>query len=642
MYTEITDAHPRIQQPPGLGNVTLKPHQLAMIRAMISLEEDEISLQDHGGYTGKTTVGVLGDGVGMGKSYSVLGLIKQKPCIESRTKLSATSGAYTSFLQVHRHGDQIKHLENVNVVVCPHGAVFDQWVQYIDRAGFQAMVISKQVAVDAFQQGFCLALQATFPDQRRCSCNQCDQQQSQHGVKKRKHTETPCFHTAEGTMRLPDIILVSSTCWNKVIQTLSHKNFSVARVFVDEADSINIPAMAPVNTEMLWAVTGSIHNVAFANGVYLDTRGAIPVRRMTDGIRGTGFVRNVFRSIQANGEFQEFIFLRCQEAFARMSFQIPDYREVTHTCRSPFYVDVLSDICSTEVQAMLDANDVQGAIARIGWNSTGGLPLFDAVEQQINRGLSERRLRLQYLLGLPGQVSTDMTNRVAAVRGRISLLENQLERMRERLSETEQLCPVCYEPAGSTGSPKATVLCCNHVFCMTCLHQSCRITGNKCPMCRTTFTGPECCVVESQQQPPSSSQSAVGSISKVDQVLKIIHDNPDARTLIFSSYDATHETINASLGSGERIPRLCGNSNQMRAILSRFESGERKLLWINSANFGSGINLQCADLIIVFHRMSGDLTHQIIGRAQRCGRTSQLVVHQLTYEGETTRYHLGH
>jgi hypothetical protein len=38
------------------------------------------------------------------------------------------------------------------------------------------------------------------------------------------------------------------------------------------------------------------------------------------------------------------------------------------------------------------------------------------------------------------------------------------------------------------------------------------------------------------------------------------------------------------------------------------------------------------------HMMSKDLTDQIIGRAQRHGRTGALTVHQLYHENEQLRY----
>ena len=38
--------------------------------------------------------------------------------------------------------------------------------------------------------------------------------------------------------------------------------------------------------------------------------------------------------------------------------------------------------------------------------------------------------------------------------------------------------------------------------------------------------------------------------------------------------------------------------------------------------------------VIIYHRMSKDLETQIIGRAQRPGRTTSLKVHYLCYENE--------
>ena len=73
-------------------------------------------------------------------------------------------------------------------------------------------------------------------------------------------------------------------------------------------------------------------------------------------------------------------------------------------------------------------------------------------------------------------------------------------------------------------------------------------------------------------------------------------------------------------------------------IIKKFKSNEDNsydILLLNSKYCGSGINLENADIVIIFHRMSIELENQIIGRAQRIGRTNALKVYKLLYENET-------
>jgi SNF2 family DNA or RNA helicase len=55
---------------------------------------------------------------------------------------------------------------------------------------------------------------------------------------------------------------------------------------------------------------------------------------------------------------------------------------------------------------------------------------------------------------------------------------------------------------------------------------------------------------------------------------------------------------------------------------------------LNAKYFGAGLNLQFTDEIIIYHRMSKDLETQVIGRAQRLGRTESLKINYLCYDNE--------
>ena len=58
------------------------------------------------------------------------------------------------------------------------------------------------------------------------------------------------------------------------------------------------------------------------------------------------------------------------------------------------------------------------------------------------------------------------------------------------------------------------------------------------------------------------------------------------------------------------------------------------IVLLNAKYFGAGLNVQCTDEIIIFHRMSTDLEAQVIGRAQRIGRTTPLIINYLCYTNE--------
>ena len=72
-----------------------------------------------------------------------------------------------------------------------------------------------------------------------------------------------------------------------------------------------------------------------------------------------------------------------------------------------------------------------------------------------------------------------------------------------------------------------------------------------------------------------------------------------------------------------------GRSETREKIIKRFKEGDIKVIFLNSRNNGAGINLQeCTD-IILFHAMNHSIETQILGRANRIGRKSELYVHRL-------------
>ena len=72
-----------------------------------------------------------------------------------------------------------------------------------------------------------------------------------------------------------------------------------------------------------------------------------------------------------------------------------------------------------------------------------------------------------------------------------------------------------------------------------------------------------------------------------------------------------------------------GSSKNREKHIDLFKSGKTPVLFLNSNFNGAGLNLTESTDIILCHRMSDSQKTQIIGRANRIGRTQKLTVHQL-------------
>jgi SNF2 family DNA or RNA helicase len=78
-----------------------------------------------------------------------------------------------------------------------------------------------------------------------------------------------------------------------------------------------------------------------------------------------------------------------------------------------------------------------------------------------------------------------------------------------------------------------------------------------------------------------------------------------------------------------------GNIKQIDGILKEFKSNPNmKILLIDDSYFGVGLNIEYATDFIFIHKTEPEIESQLIGRAQRFGRTEKLNIWKLLYPNE--------
>jgi len=87
-------------------------------------------------------------------------------------------------------------------------------------------------------------------------------------------------------------------------------------------------------------------------------------------------------------------------------------------------------------------------------------------------------------------------------------------------------------------------------------------------------------------------------------------------------------------GMSVRSTTVNGSGPRVESILDRFRRGDIDVLMLNATHFGSGLNLQMATDVVLFHRMPEHVSQQIVGRAQRFGRDTHLNVWHLLHGNE--------
>jgi SNF2 family DNA or RNA helicase len=118
-----------------------------------------------------------------------------------------------------------------------------------------------------------------------------------------------------------------------------------------------------------------------------------------------------------------------------------------------------------------------------------------------------------------------------------------------------------------------------------------------------------------------------------------IVNKKDAKILIFADFQQTFDKIKYKL-EHEKINYdiLKGTNKTMENIINNFKNGNTKILMLNATNFGAGLNLQEATDVIIYHRFTKETEEQVIGRAQRLGRTTSLNVYYLIHNNEENSF----
>jgi Helicase conserved C-terminal domain/SNF2-related domain len=614
-------------------------HQQSALAAALRLETaktngltvDAIAGESVGGKL-YTSYGILGDRVGSGKSLTALSLVKMpapSPLYNEyivRGNSILGDGRDVGLLRVKDQttvatGLKLKPL-NTSLFIIPH-ALIGQWEMY--------------VANDT-------TLKCCF-------------------VKKRKDAESP---TLLETIEQYDALFISSTMWNSFRTTHHPRNILWKRVFIDEADSISITTdWDDINGLFYWFISASWLNLVFAGGAYFNVLSAYTppdetppyvierVKKLQNnhylqipGCRHVNIVRRMcgisanHSTVAINAAVSQSarLIVHSSETYIQTSFTMPTTTTRKIICATPTNIRVLDSFISQEMMERLNAGDVTGALESLGMNSYTETDIANAVTASIQKELHNAKVTYEYKKTLEYSTDSLKQKAIEAQEQKIASIESRISAIQERLKRAkEQTCPICY---CDLTSPSVTP-CCQQLFCFPCLCESLKRVAS-CPLCRARIDDIKEIKVlgdnPAQAQPqevPKTNQL----LNKNDSFVKFMKENPTARVLMFSSYDASFTKLEDSLDEANiKHSILNGSQARIAKLLREFKAGKYNVLFLNARNMGAGLNIECASHVMLFHRMSSELENQIIGRANRLGRTASLEVVYLIHENELSAH----
>lgn len=569
---------------PDKIKILLKPHQLKMLNKCLQLEQTKIINNENNNII-KTSIGIIGDKVGSGKSYIILGLICNEyninnnniQMIHHNPLFKIYSDIYSNYIYL-----------NINILIVPHN-IFQQWKLYIDNVDISVEYIKTQNQLNNIK-----------------------------------------FNT--------ELIVVSSTLYNKFTEISNQNKYLFSRVIFDEADSIKIPACKEIKSYFYWFVTSSIKNLLFPTGQYYFVNNEMKYIR---GICHNGFIKNTFVNlyqldIHNNRKNIKYIFLKNSDDLIKKSFTIPD--PVIHyiMCNNPTILNILDNIISDKIQRMIYAGDIVSAIKEIDIQKTNETNLIKLVANDLLNELDNKKIDLESVIKKNYKDINKKQQDIDSINNEINNLEEKINNIKIRLNDNN-IDPITYEEIQN----KIIINCCKQLFDFESISKYISSTNNpKCPMCRTKISKNNLILIDNDININQNNDNNIEKkLDKPDQLDIIFTNNTksNARIIIFSEFNNTYENIlNIMAKHKINFKEMKGNNNVINNIITWYKDDEntKKVLFLNARYYGSGLNLENTTDLIIYHKMDSELETQIIGRAQRCGRTNILNIWKLLYENE--------
>lgn len=629
-FTILNESDEKIQQPEKI-TLELKPHQRTLVNACINLENKSNEYTEFENYDGsvksemKTRLGVICDLVGSGKTLSVLSLIATKNDINNtseifNTEYSNLADKLINFKFTSKLSDiNINYPIPINVIIVPH-TIYKQWANTITNyTTLNYIGVYNKKTFEKFEE----VLDSYYIDN--------------------------------------DILLISSTKYKSVYKLLEQSGYInryFNRFIIDEADSISIAAFKQLKAKFYWFITSTVGNLLYPGGKrvlkHIQTGEIIEYNginyynvsdytlQWVGGLKGHGFLSDVFYSISHLHDCQlKQIFIKNDNNYIKNSYLLPKPKINNIICDIPYVIRIFDGLVPDNVIQSLNAGDIESAIANMNC-STGANEdnVISIITNSFTKDLENKKLEYTMKQQMHYQSESVKQKSLEKIKQSINRLEGIINNIKERINNDSN-CPICMD----TFSNKTVTKCCNNTFCFECI-ATCITNKTKCPMCRANLDKDSIIVINKNVKNKNTEVVLKDKKYNFKKLLEQIFSGSGSnknKVIVFSNYDKTFNDLEQIALD---IPNIKHNKIQGTAVsienkIKNFKITDHtnkdnvNLLFLNSRYCGSGFNLENATHLIMFHVLSKELSLQVIGRAQRPGRTEPLEIYSFRYPNET-------
>jgi SNF2 family DNA or RNA helicase len=449
-----------------------------------------------------------------------------------------------------------------------------------------------------------------------------------------EYSDINLLYTNPSMLYENDIILTTSLYYDVFASTVKTMGLNVRRVFFDEADTIKNTLAHPMPCGMTWFISASI-------------------KRVFDPKTNTaqiGTYKLHLNQLLANECY-------CLAEFVDSNIVLAKPNVELFKCRD-FYIDnILSAILEREQLSYINGHDysyiralcgnatikeTKDIVEHLYKNSTR--ILNDLVDQ-----IKEIEKKLKYCM--PDEKAKYQEAKDKLVNQKIGY-ESTTNRIKSLASEYE-LCIKCFKKLKSKENINNSTfkldyyeLECKTMICNQCykkeIDAELSINDNadikkikiKCLGCKNSH------LVETLKFHTEDNVFNKGedleNMNKIVILEKILEISND-KIIIYSQFRGVSNYIKSIITTYNwgYLQLDGGNIKDLDNILDQFRNDPKvKILLIDDTSFGVGLNIEYATDIIFFNYIEPNVKEQLIGRAQRLGRTCRLNIWELLYNNE--------
>jgi hypothetical protein len=310
-------------------------------------------------------------------------------------------------------------------------------------------------------------------------------------------------------------------------------------------------------------------------------------------------------------------------------------------CKNSRILSVLSNVVTEEVLEMISADDVNGAMNRLGVEKVGYDSIISIVSKDLLMKKEKELSDINYLNNTVWKNEREKEKSVENHKQKIAEIDKKIEMIKARIAE-ENMDPITCE---DIITPVVTP-CCQNTFEFKSLTSYLIKEKTVCPICRAVLHPDKLIVIDkngnSKQEitevKKDTKQKEIYD-SKLEALADIINKmNSSSKIIIASGPTANYEDVrHIILNSNLRMRKLEGNIYVRNKILDEFKTKDLNILYLPAYESGSGLNIVNATDLIFLHKMSDGNMNQVTGRAQRLGRKTPLTIWKILYEDEINR-----